>query len=62
MSIHDFYSKFVSAEEESSLLGTLRRLTLFESPQAMFQEDPLNDWAIWTEGGAQELSLEGGAL
>jgi len=61
MSIHDFYSKFVSAEEENSLLGTLRRLTLFDDPRAMFQEDPLNDWAIWS-GDAQELSMEGGAL
>lgn len=61
MSIHDFYSKFVSVEEESSLLGTLRRLTLFESPGAMFQEDPLTDWAVWSSD-VQELSLEGGAL
>ena len=43
MSIHDFYSKFVSMEEESSLLGTLRRLSLFENPTAMFEEEPLND-------------------
>ena len=61
MSIHDFYSKFVSAEEENSLLSTLRRLTLFESPKAMFQEDPLTDWAVWS-GDAQALSLEGGAF
>ncbi len=61
MSIHDFYSKFVSAEEENSLLGTLRRLTLFDSPRAMFQEDPAGEWGIW-EGYAQELSLEGGVL
>lgn len=60
MSIHDFYSKFVSSEEENSLLGTLRRLTLFEDPQAMFQEDPLNDWAIWMSEAA-ELPLEAGA-
>jgi len=59
MSIHDFYSKFVSSEEENSLLGTLRRLTLFESPGAMFQEEPAGDWGMWTSD-VQELSLEGG--
>lgn len=61
MSIHDFYSKFVSSEEENSLLGTLRRLTLFEDPRMMFQEEPLGDWSVWMET-AQELSLEGGTL
>ncbi|HKH47095.1 MAG TPA: hypothetical protein VKM72_20755 [Thermoanaerobaculia bacterium] len=61
MSIHDFYSKFVSADEESSLLGTLRKLTLFESPRAMFQEEPLGDWAVWSSD-AQELPLEGAVL
>lgn len=61
MSIHDFYSKFVSSEEENPLLGTLRRLTLFQDPKAMFQEDPLNDWGVWMDN-AQELSLEAGAL
>ena len=52
MSIHDFYSKFVSAEEESSLLGTLRRLSLFDDPKAMFDEDPLTDWVPWTSAEA----------
>lgn len=47
MSIHDFYSKFVSVEEESSLLGTLRRLSLFENPNTMFEEEPLNEWIPW---------------
>jgi hypothetical protein len=61
MSIHDFYSKFVSAEEESSLLGTLRKLTLFESPRAMFQEEPLGDWGVWSSD-AHELPLEGAVL
>lgn len=59
MSIHDFYSKFVSAEEEGSLLGTLRRLSLFEDPKAMFDEDPLGDWSPWT---GPELTSEGMAL
>lgn len=48
MSIHDFYSKFVSNEEQSSLLGTLRRLSLFEDAKAMFDEEPLGDWGTWT--------------
>ncbi len=60
MSIHDFYSKFVSAEEENSLLGTLRRLTLFDDPRAMFEEEPLGDWTTWY--GDQGLATEGGAL
>lgn len=47
MSIHDFYSKFVSMEEESSLLGTLRRLSLFEDAKTMFNEEPLGDWIPW---------------
>jgi len=61
MSIHDFYSKFVSSEEENSLLGTLRRLSLFEDPKAMFQEDPTADWGPWMSE-AQEMLLEGVAL
>jgi len=60
MSIHDFYSKFVSAEEESSLLGTLRKLTLFEDPRAMFEDEPLAEWQPWYTG--QALAAEGGAL
>jgi hypothetical protein len=55
MSIHDFYSKFASVEEESSLLGTLRRLTLFDDPKAMFDEEPLNDWGVWTEAAHEGL-------
>lgn len=47
MSIHDFYSKFVSMEEESSLLATLRRLSLFENPTTMFEEEPLSEWIPW---------------
>ncbi|HBL26826.1 MAG TPA: hypothetical protein DD490_08335 [Acidobacteria bacterium] len=61
MSIHDFYSKFVSSEEENTLLGTLRRLTLFDSPKEMFQEEPAGTWGIW-EGAAPEVPLEGGAF
>ena len=60
MSIHDFYSKFVSAEEESSLLGSLRKLTLFEDPRAMFEEEALGDWTPWY--GDQGLATGGGAL
>jgi hypothetical protein len=55
MSIHDFYSKFVSAEEESSFLGTLRRLSLFEDPKAMFSdEDPMGEWIPWMGSDAAE--------
>lgn len=59
MSIHDFYSKFVSSEEETSLLGTLRRLSLFEDPKTMFQEDTLQDWVPWGDADARMLVTEG---
>jgi hypothetical protein len=59
MSIHDFYSKFVSSEEENSLLGTLRRLSLFEDPKAMFQEDPLNEWLPWGGAESRMAAIEG---
>lgn len=59
MSIHDFYSKFVSSEEENSLLGTLRRLSLFEDPKAMFQEDPLQEWIPWGDAEARMVTVEG---
>jgi hypothetical protein len=59
MSIHDFYSKFVSAEEESSLLGTLRRLSLFEDVKAMFDEEPLGDWGTWA---SVDLTTEGATI
>ena len=59
MSIHDFYSKFVSSEEENSLLGTLRRLSLFDDPKAMFDEEPLGDWTPWMD---QALATQEGAL
>lgn len=59
MSIHDFYSKFVSSEEENSLLGTLRRLSLFDDPKAMFDEEPEGDWFPWS---GTEMSSEGALL
>ncbi|HYU33941.1 MAG TPA: hypothetical protein VEW48_17445 [Thermoanaerobaculia bacterium] len=59
MSIHDFYSKFVSSEEENTLLGTLRRLSLFEDPKAMFDEDPMGDWGPWA---GSDVAAEGMAL
>ena len=53
MSIHDFHSKLFAVEEESSLLGTLRKLSLVEDPRSMFDEEPLGDWIPWTDiGGA----------
>lgn len=58
MSIHDFYSKFVSMEEESSLVGMLRRLSLFENAATMFDEDPLGDWIPWGENGGGALVTE----
>lgn len=49
MSIHDFYSKFVSATENNSLVESLRRLSLLDDPKAMF-EGPENEWIVWTDG------------
>ena len=49
MSIQDFYRKFVSVSEENPLVETLRRLSLFEDPNAMFGEEPANDWYQWSE-------------
>jgi hypothetical protein len=59
MSIHDFYSKFVSSEEENSVLRTLRRLSLFDDPKAMFDDEPLGEWNPWM---GSEMSAEGMAL
>ena len=49
MSIHDFYQKFVSATENNALVESLRRLSLLEDPKVMFEGEPTNEWAIWSE-------------
>lgn len=50
MSIHDFYKKFASATENNALVESLRRLSLFEDPKAMFSGEPTDgDWIVWTE-------------
>ncbi len=51
MSIHDFYAKFVSATENSTLVESLRRLSLLEDPRAMFEGEPGSngEWNVWTE-------------
>lgn len=51
MSIQDFYAKFVSATENSTLVESLRRLSLLEDPRSMFEGDPgtLSEWNVWTE-------------
>jgi hypothetical protein len=55
MSIADFYQKFVSATENNALVESLRRLSLLDDPKAMFEGDPLGEWAYWTsEPGAAE--------
>ncbi len=57
MSIHDFHKKFVSATENNALVESLRRLSLFEDPKAMFEGEPSGDWIVWTEGGGLSVSL-----
>jgi hypothetical protein len=49
MSIQDFYRKFVSMSEENTLVETLRRLSLYEDPKAMFGEEPAADWSQWSD-------------
>ena len=51
MSIQDFYARFVSATENSTLVESLRRLSLLEDPRAMFEGDPgtMSEWSVWTE-------------
>jgi hypothetical protein len=52
MSIHDFYQKFVSATENNALVESLRQLSLLDDPKVMFEGEPTNEWAIWTDSGA----------
>lgn len=51
MSIQDFYAKFISATENSTLVESLRRLSLLEDPRAMFEGEPgtNSEWNVWTE-------------
>lgn len=49
MSIQDFYKKFVSATENSALVESLRRLSLFEDPKTMLGGEPTGDWIVWAE-------------
>lgn len=53
MSIQDFHKKFVSSTENNALVESLRRLSLFDDPKAMFGEEPAGDWVIWTESGPE---------
>jgi len=52
MSIADFHQKFVSATENNPLVQSLRRLSLLEDPKAMFEGEPTNEWALWTDAPA----------
>ena len=60
MSIHDFYSRLVSVNEESALLGTLRKLSLLDDPQSMLLEGLLGEWIPWGDptgpGGVSEMT------
>jgi len=53
MSIQDFYKKFVSVTENNALVESLRRLSLLDDPKSMFEAEPANEWAIWSEAGAE---------
>ncbi len=48
MHIHDFHSKFVSANEEGHLFEALRSLSQVEDHRAMLDEaGTMGDWAVW---------------
>ena len=53
MSIADFHQKFVSATENNVLVQSLRRLSLLEDPKMMFEGEPANEWALWSDAPAQ---------
>lgn len=57
MSIHDFHKKFVSATEHNALVESLRRLSLFEDPKAMFEGEPSGDWLLWSQSTELSVSL-----
>ncbi len=48
MHIHDFHSKFVSANEEGQLFEALRSLSQVDDPQRVFDgESFMGEWATW---------------
>ena len=60
MLIHDFYSKFVSVQEEGTLFKALRRLSLMEDLKNFSGEDAddvAGAWAVWSDadGPSQRL-------
>jgi hypothetical protein len=52
MSIHDFHSKFVSAQTENALFRALRKLSQAEDAQSLLTQTPngtsLFTWAEWS--------------
>lgn len=48
MHIHDFHSKFVSANEEGHLFAALRSLSQVESPETVFDDaGATGEWVTW---------------
>jgi hypothetical protein len=49
MSIHDFHAQLATANEDESLMSTLRRLSMVEDLKAVIQDpaNPTVDWAPW---------------
>jgi hypothetical protein len=49
MSIHDFHSRFAAADEGSTLLAVLRKLSLEDPKGALFGDifDPSAGWDTW---------------
>jgi hypothetical protein len=62
MFIHDFYSKFISTQEEGTLFKALRRLSLIEDVKSLSGEDAddaAGAWAMWSgaDGPSQQPVL-----
>jgi hypothetical protein len=58
MSIHDFYSKLMSGNEEGSFIEALRRLSEAKSVAVLVARSEASIWSMWNE----ETTEDGGSL
>lgn len=50
MSMKDFHSKLVSADNQNPLFAALRKLSLIADSTRLFdEEEPTADWPIWNQ-------------
>jgi hypothetical protein len=59
MQIHDFYSKFTTANESCNLFEALRTLSQSDNLKAMLdgEDGPLGSWVDWPPAGVQASSV-----